>query len=543
MKRLFAVLICAVVILALASCESLPSHPAWRCHHRDANDNGRCDKCGIKYWDGRDIPDDPECQHRDADDDGYCDKCGIEFSDGDEHVHSFGEWVYHGEGKSCEGALFVRSCSGCDETEERTGTELDHKYVTVTTEPTCLTGGYDTHTCTVCSNEYVDNVTDPIDHVCSDEYTFDEDYHWRICTTCNEKVDYAEHSYDEDSTCTVCGRVTDGIIYALSDDGTYAMVVGLRGNITNIEIAAEYKGVPVTTICESAFIANDDIESVNIPDSVTSIGDRAFYACFGLVSVYIGDGLTNAEIPEGATGVGAYAFYACENLAEVTLGNSITSIGDYAFYACDKITSIVIPDSVTSIGDYAFYASDELSEITFGNGITSIGNSAFKNCDKITSIVIPGGVTSIGDEAFFDCDGLVSVYIGDGLTNAEIPEGATGVGAYAFYDCENLAEVTLGNSITSIGDYAFYACDKITSIVITDSVTSIGDKAFYACDKITSIVIPDSVTSIGDYAFYACDGLTDVYFTGTEEEWNAIEIGNGDFYLNMATKHFNYIPE
>lgn len=87
--------------------------------------------------------------------------------------------------------------------------------------------------------------------------------------------------------------------------------------------------------------------------------------------------------------------------------------------------------------------------------------------------------------------------------------------------------------VTSIGNEVFFGCSELTSIEIPSSVTSIGNYAFYDCSGLTGIEIPSSVTSIGDLAFWFCSGLKDVYYTGTQEQWNAISFGSGGDVLNV----------
>jgi len=263
---------------------------------------------------------------------------------------------------------------------------------------------------------------------------------------------------------------------------------------------------------------------ITIPDSVTSIGDYAFYYCSGLTSI---------TIPDSVTSIGDYAFYYCSELTSLTIPNSVTSIGSEAFYRCSGLTSVTIGTGVTNIGGEAFEDCSglktvnwnatactsagsgyfpifnnciNLTTVIIGDNVTSIPSSAFIGCSELTSITIPDRVTSIGDYAFDGCSGLTSI---------TIPDGVTSIGYRAFYNCSGLTSITIGNSVTSIGSRAFEDCSGLTSVTIPDSVTSIGSSAFYNCSGLTSITIPDSVTSIGDDAFYGCSGLT------------SITIGNG----------------
>lgn len=178
-----------------------------------------------------------------------------------------------------------------------------------------------------------------------------------------------------------------------------------------------------------------------------------------------------------------------------------------------------------------------------GKAITSIGDWAFFNYNSLTNVEIPDSITSIGNSAFSDCDSLTSI---------EIPDSVTSIGSWAFSDCPSLASVVIPNSITSISRRTFFNCSNITSIYIPDSVTSICDEAFLGCSSLTSVVIGNSVTSIGKYAFNFCVNLTHVYYNGTLEEWEYIDvyldsntfimIGNSsefsNFSLTNATRYY-----
>ena len=240
--------------------------------------------------------------------------------------------------------------------------------------------------------------------------------------------------------------------------------------------------------------SDEDTEITNliIPNSVTSIGNRAFYGCSGLTSV---------SIPNSVTSIGESAFRSCSGLTSITIPNSVTSIGLAAFGRCSGLTSVTIPNSVTSIGESAFYRCSGLTSVTIPNSVTSIGHGAFSECSGLTSITIPNSVTSIESSAFYGCSGLTSI---------TIPNSVTSIGESAFSGCSGLTSITIGSGVTSIGHYAFDGCSGLTSVTIGSGVTSIGFYAFQNCSGLTSVTIPNSVTSIGEYAFYRCSGLTSV---------------------------------
>ena len=381
-------------------------------------------------------------------------------------------------------------------------------------------------------------------------------------------------------------------------------------------------GCTYTKDMKTLLDADSNITSVTIPDSVTSISEEAFYNCSSLASVYItdlttwcnikfedsfsnplyyahnlylnGSLVTDLVIPDSVTSIGWRAFYGCSSLTSVEIPDSVISIGNYAFKGCSSLESVVIPDSVTSIGSYVFYGCDSLTSVTIPDSVTSIGSWAFSGCSSLESVSIGNSVMSIGNYAFSGCSSLASVYItdltawmnikfetassnplyngadlylnGSLVTDLVIPDGVTSIGKYAFDGCSSLASViipdsvtfignyafrdcgnvetlvigdgltslddlpitsalksiTIGNGVTSIDSYAFNGCSSLESVTIPDSVTSIGEEAFYNCSSLTNVTIPDSVTSIGNEAFYGCDSL--IY----NEYDNGLYLGNAD---------------
>ena len=358
---------------------------------------------------------------------------------------------------------------------------------------------------------------------------------------------------DDNGICTACNMVigaTEGILYGISTDGTYAEVIGYTGTATKVRIAEEYNGLPVKVIYREAF-KNLNITSVVIPDSITSIGDYAFYECRSLTSV---------TIPDSVTSIGEGAFSYCTSLTSVTIPDSVTSIDYYAFQHCTSLTSVTIPDSVTSIGSGAFGSCNSAlyTEYELGKYVGDETNPyavliAVTNKNMSTYAIHPD-TKVIGGSAFADCSRL---------TNITIPDGIRGISSYAFSNCTSLTSVTIPDSVTSIGDRAFYHCSSLTSIVvdkdntvyqsidgnlfskdgktfiayaigktdtsftIPNSVKMIGDYAFIGCSSLTAITIPDSVTIIGEGAFYRCSSLASITFQGTIAQWKKIEFGNG----------------
>ena len=363
------------------------------------------------------------------------------------------------------------------------------------------------------------------------------------------------------SSSTVYEATVDGYKYAYTVNGGNATITDFLGPVAStstgsydITIPEKLDDHPVTGLGESSFSGTyspdhpknntllsfcNQIQSVTIPESVTSIGKSAFEDCSNL------DSLTIKGV---ATSIGAYAFGSCTSLTSLSLVGSFQTIGDYAFVSCGmtsltidatitsiekyafssrSLTSLSLTGNVQKIGDYAFYSCSSLKTVTLPKSLTSIGAYAFDSCTSLDSIEIPGTVTEIGDYAFIDA----------GLTSVTIDEGVKSTGAYMFYKCGNLTTVTLPESLTTIADGSFAFCSNLDHVKIPARVTCIGDGAFSNCTSLSEITLRDGVKTIGASAFLSCQGLTSITLPDS-----VTDIGKDAFWYCSNLKSIT-IPE
>lgn len=310
------------------------------------------------------------------------------------------------------------------------------------------------------------------------------------------------------------------------------------------------------SIGDSAFFGSD-IRAFNIPASVEYIGKRAFGETLRRESFsidadnkhyllennilynkdkstlieYFGNE-TEVTLPSTVKRIEGYAFYGC-GLQQIDLGESVAEIGESAFERCYGLNRVDLGESLTEIGDNAFMYCYGLENINIPNTVTEIGASAFNECSHLSNITIPEALTTINANAFAGCRGLTSIVIPNsvteigqaaffacsGLTSVKIPNSITYIKRSTFGDCENLAEVEIPNSVTGIGQFAFSDCKSLTSIVIPESVKVIEDSAFdidHGESALTDITLPSTLTELGEYVFSGQDNVRNVYYGATE---------------------------
>lgn len=173
-----------------------------------------------------------------------------------------------------------------------------------------------------------------------------------------------------------------------------------------------------------------------------------------------------------------------------------------------------------------------IESVKIEEGITSIGEYAFTNCVRLSSVDIPDSVTHLESDCFHACSGLKEI---------KVPESVTYIGSSAFEDCTSLSSVKLPSGITNIDRYTFLGCANLLSITLPDNISSIGVGAFYSCKKLTDISIPVSVESVGYEAFEFCENLKNVYYGGTEKQWNQIDINRSDSKFEYGYHNNSYL--
>ena len=265
---------------------------------------------------------------------------------------------------------------------------------------------------------------------------------------------YIELVYDQEYTLPVPTPNDPSLIFG-----------GWYFGTTKIENSGTWSETEQGNLVASYIIPSLDFNIKNDGVVITGLSDKA------LSSVCIPKYIVSLPV----IGIGAWAFQDCNKLESIAIPDSVTSFGGWAFSGCSSLTSITIPDSLKFIGDCAFDGCSSLTSITIPDSVASIGEAAFSCCSSLTSITIPDSVTSIEKGTFCGCSSLRSI---------NIPNSVTSIGATAFSGCSSLTSITIPDSVTSIGYFAFRDCSSLTSIFIPDSVTSFGERAFYGCSKI-----------------------------------------------------------
>ena len=323
-------------------------------------------------------------------------------------------------------------------------------------------------------------------------------------------------------------KVVDGLL--LSKDGTLlALVPGALGKLVVPESVrtigrSACEGSSLTNVVFSTLVENIeeaafwacDIESIEIPDSVSSIGVGAFSSCHLLDSIYVGSGNSSYKTDGGLllTKDGKCLVAVPGARSGVTVPEGVTNICESAFSTCNYLTNVILPDSLIGIDAYAFECCWNITHIEIPGSVTFIGTNAFSYCNSLTNIVFNGDAPEMEGGVFEGLPEGCVAYVSQQSSgwNVEIPGMWNGV-RIEYFDESHPPQLTYTYSVSDSGEATITGANRIPSVLEIPSaidghpVVAIGPKAFQGWVQVKEVVIPDSVKSIGAYAFQYCDGI------------------------------------
>ena len=395
------------------------------------------------------------------------------------------DWAYEIGGYS--GTLFWESYS-----------VEGHAYADAVVPATCLTWGYTSHVCTDsgCGMYYMDNYISALGHSWDGGSTSGSKTTY-TCTRCGEK----RYEYSASGSCGNAARWTldteEGILRITGTGTIKRSWNSYKDSIRHVIIE---KGI--TAIGAECFFEYGAIESIEIPDTVQSIGMQAFVWCSSLKSV---------TVPEGVTSIGESTFWGCESMEELNLPSTLRSIGPENFYRCDSLKTLVIPEGVTSIGELAFW-----------------------DCGGLEEITIPSTLTQLSQDMFNGCRNLHTVHLPDTLTT---------IGADVFSYCSALKNITIPDSVSSIGDYAFYGCKKLNNVVIPGGVSNFGKGVFSGCSSLYNLRFAGEPPTFAEGAFLGCSATVKYPYV-LRTAWSAHtgnKYGGSIYWSSYSVTGHNYI--
>lgn len=367
-------------------------------------------------------------------------------------------------------------------------------------------------------NDYIINLSSFIDSHVHKLEVYGISYHYGVCYFRFEDEVYTNDSKDFNN------------IYYEIEDGV-AVVSGVYNQDIKVAvIASEYNNYPVTSIRYGAFAGCNNLISVRIPETITTISDKAFWESYNIKSMHFNAINCNIIQEENYSEIELFpssSYDTPASLEKVVFGNKVKAIPAYLCNGCGNLTSVTIPDSVTTVGENAFYGCRGLTSLKIGTAVHTINARAFALCSGLTSIEIPNSVITIGDYAFGGCSGLQSL---------DIPESVTSIGNSSFLECNGLTSVYIPKTLITIGSTPFHDCKQLTKIIVDSQnqnyssedgilfskdgsmmidwpgakrpyhipsfVKKLGKGVFANYQDLTTIDIPNSVTEIQPLVFY-----------------------------------------
>ncbi|MBR2042166.1 MAG: leucine-rich repeat protein [Oscillospiraceae bacterium] len=237
----------------------------------------------------------------------------------------------------------------------------------------------------------------------------------------------------------------------------------------------------------------------------------------------------SVEIPESVRSIGNWAFANCRGMKEISLPKELSHLGADIFYHCSMLESIVIPERITEIKEFLFVYCENLKNVSLPEGITSMGNGAFYDCVSLENINMPEKLEYIGESVFHNCASLEKV---------DFSENVTYIDEEAFGYCSSLKEFTFPEKVKIATAAVVYCCENLEKINLPENLEIIEFQAFYNCPKLAKITIPENVAEIHYAAFMKCPLLEKIYFKGNAPEVYAADYVYPSFDPEVATLYY-----
>ncbi len=378
------------------------------------------------------------------------------------------------------------------------------------------------------------------------------------------------------------GTKTYGNLY-FSTDGNEVTILGGIDLSGKVEIPSSINDNPVVAIADEAFKGREDITEIVLPSGIEVIGNNAFENCLRLEKI---------NLPDTLKIIGEYAFAWCYGLKEINIPSSVEDIRDRAFWDCKELSSIKLDTkNLKHLGGFVFGATaHSKNENNIENGVIYIGNQivdtdpakakgsitvrdgsvilpdySFYYCNAVNEVVIPDSVSYIGMGSFGGCDGLVKLTVGKNANNVFGVPGITRI----FVDKNNpyysndrygnlynkdkstlchfvsggydSASFTVPSTVKTIAPGAFAACDSLEYVTVGNSVEEIGFGAFEFCSNLKRVILGKNIKTVEQQAFHISNEANpEVYYSGTQAEWELISWGSFNDKINNENVNLNF---
>ena len=286
-------------------------------------------------------------------------------------------------------------------------------------------------------------------------------------------------------------------------DGSEATVRGVERTTVGdrvegtVTVPSVLGGNPVTVIGFQAFLGQEFITEVVLPDGITVIGEDGFNGC---------KRMTALTLPSTVRTIYKDAFDGCSTLKELKLNEGLTEIGDSAFTGCAALKSLTLPSTVQTLGAYLF-SGLPLVTMEIPDSVTEIGNHLFEGCDKLESVVVGMRVPGLTFAMFSGCEVLNSVTLKEGYLDY--------IGEECFNGCKGLTALTLPSTVRTISGHAFDGCSSLLSVTLNDGLTEIGGNAFSDCMALHYVYFQGDMPTLGWYVFRNVKDRMVVYISET----------------------------